>query len=294
MTMSSTSDKKTNFFFANCMKCEGIIRIPITIRPDSSVSCPHCKSQFDLIAFLDQIPEADVTEGNSSSTQVNSDSDSGEFKIETGAEQVNGKFVVPAQLAAGMRKRRRRRRRSSSSESAATEGSVPSPVTSPSSKPDPNRQLSEAEELKIARRENRAEREREKLKQQREAAAARVNAGQRNRSSRPRRQEAKRSPMMEAFKIIVGGLMAAPIAYLLLMWVFSRDPLGLVPQINNYAPILVPPRLEPQEEGSLPSAQSSETSPGDILSDSDSDSDFDSEFEDEEFESEFDHDPKIP
>ena len=40
-----------------------------------------------------------------------------------------------------------------------------------------------------------------------------------------------------------GGLLAAPIAYLLLMWVFSRAPLNLVPTISSYAPILVPEAL---------------------------------------------------
>ena len=292
MTITSMSEKTTNFFFANCMKCEGIIRIPITIRPDSSVSCPHCSSQFDLIDFLDQIPAADITEGGTGENQ--SDSDSGEFKIETesGAEKVNGKYVVPAQLAAGMRKRRRRRRRRSSSESAP-EGSVPSPTTT-STTTEPARQLSEAEELKIARREDRAQRERDKLKQQREAAAERENIRQRGGVSRRRRPAVKRNPVMEAFKIIIGGLLAAPIAYLLLMWVFSRDPLGLAPQINNYAPMLVPPIFEPQEDGLVPSAGSNEADPSDLLSDSDSDSDFGDEFKEKEYEDEFENDVEIP
>lgn len=320
MTMSPTSDKKTNYFFANCMKCEGIIRIPITIRPDSAVSCPHCSSKFDLIAFLDQIPEANISE--SAPTSSAALSDSGEFDVQTTSttETQDGKFVVPAQLAAGMRKNRRRRRkksssksssessssRSSSPESSASESSDSSSVesTAPrrsSATLDPNRQLSEAEELKLARRADRSQREREKIQQQREAAALREGAQARRAAAaaNPRRRSSstpKRSPVMEAFKIIIGGMLAAPIAYLLLMWGFSRDPLNLVPEISKYAPALIPPILEPQDEdGTLPSAMGAkeETDPRDLFAqpedDSESEEDPDAEFnfgieEDDDFD----------
>lgn len=269
MTMSPTSDKKSNFFFANCLQCEGIIRIPITIRPDSSVGCPHCKSQFDLYALLDHIPEVSVEEAAAADLSDSSE----EFQIDTAtsAEKQDGKFVVPPQLAAGMRKRRRRRRRSSESSSTDSQsgssssgsslnGHSTGASTSSSDSIDPNRQLSEAEELRLARREERAQKERDKIQQQREAAALRA-AGQHRRSGSSRRAEPKQSAVFEATKIIIGGMLAAPIAYLLLMWVFSRDPLGLVPTINSYAPVLVPEALildDEDDEGvaSVPQAES--------------------------------------
>lgn len=273
--MSSTSDKKSNFFFANCLQCEGIIRIPITIRPDSAVSCPHCNTQFDLIAYLDQIPEVSVSEGGSQELGSASVSDSDELQIDTdeGIEKQDGKYIVPPQIAAGMRKRRRRRRRSSSESSSQSTPSSKSSSSSSSGSSSSAAHLSEAEELEKERREERARRGREKLQQQREAAALRESAALQEGAQRSRRSGSSkrstpaRNPVLEAAKIIVGGLLAAPIAYLLLMWVFSRDPLSLRHAIHDYAPFLVPSKLSPDNGESLPSAVSAEDEdPTDILS----------------------------
>ena len=207
------------------MRCEGIIRIPIAIRGNSLISCPHCSTQFKLAEFADQIPQGEIVESENLNGTA---SDSGEFQIDTdGIAQQDGKFVVPPQLAAGIRKRRRRRRKRSS-ESSSSDTNTP-------------KQLSEAEELRTARKEERAQREREKI-QAGVSAAVVANPNVRSRSQR-KSSAPKRSPVFEAVKIIFGGLLAAPIAYLLLMWVFSRDPLNLVPTINSYAPILVPEAL---------------------------------------------------
>ena len=287
--MSSTSDKKSNFFFANCLQCEGIIRIPITIRPDSAVSCPHCKTQFDLVAYLDQIPEVSVSEGGSSDSGSGSgsDPDSSEFEIETddGIAKQDGKYVVPPQIAAGMRKRRRRRRRSSSESSSESSPSSPgssanSSSPSSSSPSSSAAQPSEAEELEKERREERARRGREKLQQQREAAALREGAashegarrsGRASSGSSKRPSTPARNPVMEAIKIIVGGLLAVPIAYLLLMWVFSRDPLSLRHTIHDFAPFLVPSKLIPQSDENLPLADTDDGDSSDIFLESDFD-----------------------
>jgi len=95
--------------------------------------------------------------------------------------------------------------------------------------------------------------------------------------------------MIEAIKILVGGLLAAPIAYLLLMWVFSRDPLGLVPTLNAVAPAIVPDKLNVSDQDDLPpSVNDDDNDSADLLSDSE----FESDFEDVEvFESD---DSEIP
>ncbi len=234
-SMTSTSDQKPEFLFANCEQCHGIIRIPITVRPDSSVSCPHCENQFQLSSVLDQqVPEIQMLDGSSPPTHNITVKD---VEIDTGTaiKQQDGKFVVPSQLAAGIKKRKRRRRKSSSERSAE-------PVSPANGS---TRQLSEADELRIARREDRTNRERDKLQQQRNASAARARGelpkGPARGSSR--RKSSKRSPVIEVFKIAVGGMLAIPIAYLLLMWMFSRDPLSLAPTIYDYAPGLVPGAL---------------------------------------------------
>ena len=111
--------------------------------------------------------------------------------------------------------------------------------------------LSEAEESRIERREERAKMEREKLEQQRKGAAQRQQtnkerdfSGGRRSSSSSKRRSSKKSPVLEALKIGIGGLLAIPIAYLLLMWVFSRDPLSLSKSIESFAPALVPPAFK--------------------------------------------------
>jgi len=238
--MSSASDKKSNFFFANCLHCEGIIRVPIKVRADSIVNCPHCDSRFQLTDFMDQIPEVQVNSGLEFNGNGALSTD--EFQIETasGTEQQDGKFVVPPQLAAGIKKRRRRRRRSSESAESATRA-------------DANQQISEAEEHRRNRRDERAQKEREKIQLQRENAAVTVDPHKR----RTRPAAPKRNPILEGIKILLGGLLAAPIAYLLLMWLFSKDPLGLSPTIYNYAPLLVPESLIFDDLESGPSIEGS-------------------------------------
>lgn len=257
--MSSTSDKKAKFFFANCLHCDGIIRIPIAIRPSSDVACPHCANRSKLVDLMDQIPEGEVVSGQGDPT--GSAATVIELEPDLATPQKNGKFIVPSQLAAGIKKRRRRRRRSSesgdesgrsssssssssssrSSDEQASRGSQ-SPLirastnntSTPSAKP-----LSEAEENRQARKEEQAQRRREEFQKKRESTAARSGpAPARTRSKRP--APAKRNPVLETVKIVIGGMFAAPIAYLLLLWIFSRDPLGIAPTIHSVAPLLVP------------------------------------------------------
>ena len=233
--MSSTSDRKSKHFFANCVSCDGIVRVPIAIRPNSDVNCPHCGARCEFGDLTDQIPEVQVIVDDDSSPES-------EFQIDESIEQQDGKFVVPPQLAAGIKKRRRRRRRSSSSSSssASSSSSPSSSASEPSQQATPvvaPKQLTEAEENKQHRKEERIERKREEFQQKRQSAA---NPAPR----RPRRPSSpKRNPVAEALRVAIGGALAAPIAYLLLMWVFSRDPLHLVPTINSFAPILVPDKL---------------------------------------------------
>lgn len=51
----------------------------------------------------------------------------------------------------------------------------------------------------------------------------------------------------EIVKIILGGLLAIPVAQLVLWWVFAADPLNLAERIYNVVPGIVPPALAPVE-----------------------------------------------
>lgn len=256
-TMTSTPDQKPDFLFANCEQCQGIVRIPITVRPESSVSCPHCNQQFKLANVLaQQVPEVQLIDGLPESLTSAASVEEPEFN--KGTEKQDGKFIVPPQLAAGIRKRRRRRR-SSSEKSSSSRAQASTPPSGTSSN-HTDRPLSEAEESKIARREEHARQKRDKLEQQRKAAAKRQAAAEQghdpnqrressgSRESSSSRQSSKRSPVVEALKIAVGGMVAIPIAYLLLMWVFSRDPLSLKDSIGAVAPSLLPPAFKFEDE----------------------------------------------
>ena len=44
-------------------------------------------------------------------------------------------------------------------------------------------------------------------------------------------------------KVVIGGVLAIPIAYLLVFWVFKQDPLNVGPTLGNVVPFLVPAEL---------------------------------------------------
>ena len=49
--------------------------------------------------------------------------------------------------------------------------------------------------------------------------------------------------MGELWRIVLGGLLALPIAQLILWWGFAVDPLGLGPKVYPYAPAVVPAKV---------------------------------------------------
>jgi hypothetical protein len=234
--MNSSSEQQSDFLFGNCPQCKGMIRFPTTARPNSSVSCPHCDAAFPLSAGLDQqVPEVKFLDVAAEDLQFEAPAEKvGEIQIDTGdAEKVRDKFVVPPQLAAGIRKRRRRRSRSSSGGASSSSGG------GSSSGGNGLTAGSEAEESQIQRRQERAERDRKEAQEKRALAAARQGSS--------RVKPAPKNPAVEYVKIAVGAFMAIPIAYLLLMWVFSRDPLSLAPTIHGVIPAAVPPVMRPDD-----------------------------------------------
>ena len=82
-------------------------------------------------------------------------------------------------------------------------------------------------------------------------------SGRSSSSSSSRKQAARpqTKPAFEVVKVLIGGALAIPIAYLLVLWVFSQDPLDVGPSISNVAPFVVPqkfrggPEIEIEEPG---------------------------------------------
>lgn len=236
MAIMNSSDQKSEFLFGNCPQCEGIVRIPSKARHDSYASCPHCDVTFQVSSCLSlQVPEVKFVNGTVPQTPVAVAAvpTTNDLEIDTeSGEKPKTKFVVPPQLAAGIKKRKRRRSRSSGSSSSSRVAGT------------------EAEESRNQRRIERAEQERIELKQKRELAK---KAQKSRRSSSSRHSSSgtgNDSGQYEILKIAIGGMLAIPIAYLLLMWGFSRDPFSLAPTINSVMPSLVPSAMAPQDEPS--------------------------------------------
>ncbi len=64
-------------------------------------------------------------------------------------------------------------------------------------------------------------------------------------SEKRRKEKFKPNSRKDLLKIIVGGLLALPVAQLILWWMFTQDPLALAPTVHKYAPVLVPAKLSP-------------------------------------------------
>ena len=53
-------------------------------------------------------------------------------------------------------------------------------------------------------------------------------------------------------KVGLGGLMAAPLAQLILWWAFSKDPVKLGPKVSPYVPWVVPKSLRGSGRSQVP------------------------------------------
>jgi hypothetical protein len=75
-----------------------------------------------------------------------------------------------------------------------------------------------------------------------EAAAPQKSGGS---ASRPRPKKKSKNPMFEMVKVILGGLIALPLAQLILWWAVpgGRDPVNIGPSISKLAPFIVPEKF---------------------------------------------------
>ena len=70
-----------------------------------------------------------------------------------------------------------------------------------------------------------------------------VNQSHRSTRHRDRRAEeddSEPNSVVVFLKVLAGGALALPIAYLIVMWVFSRDPLGIAERLGETVPFVVP------------------------------------------------------
>lgn len=209
--MEETHDQADSIIIGNCLSCQGLVRVPVRTSAKSRVRCPHCSESYWLWEVLDQsVPELEVvSELNVESSVAYVDQGVvGEFECESSEEPQ--KFVVPSQLVDGAKRSRRRRR--------SGETSSPDIFIEPISVDETN------------------------VKSSRSRSGRRPSDSREVGSSQVQRRyiRSKRNNVFEFLKIAMGGVLAIPIAYLIVFWVFQKDPLNLGPGISSVAPFAVP------------------------------------------------------
>lgn len=226
--MDTTQSSSDSIIIGNCLSCKGLVRIPATADAKSTVRCPHCSESFRLQQILvESIPELElVTEEPEPELiprvdQVSIDRSNRE------QDKPRQKFVVPTQLSQGAKRKRNRRRRSESSSGKHRGG------TDPGIPEGRSRHESQKVVPEIGRGEGPSA---VRTTHSPDARTSRSSKGHRSKRQNP-------SSIKEMFKILFGALLAFPIAYLLIMWVFRTDPLLIGPSIGNVAPFAVPAEL---------------------------------------------------
>ena len=267
----------------NCIACSGLVRVSTTASANADVRCPHCQETFPLIRLLESAaPEVEVVEPQAPPVKKQTQKLYIDQTTET-TKDAAGKFVVPSQLAKGARRRKSSRSRSDGSRSRSSSSSSETERSSrhrsdsrshgdarPSSrrKPSPQEQLDERVDetsRKTRHPENESrnapppgieslDREPEPLVQPRGSSDHSELPLSSHRSTRHRdaraaeAHNAQSNPAADFFKMLVGACLALPIAYLIVMWVFSQDPLGIGRGLGEKLPFLVPTALRADAE----------------------------------------------
>jgi hypothetical protein len=204
---SSSREQSDSLILGNCVSCQELVRVPARAPAESMVRCPHCSEAFRLSQILDQaVPELEIVDASKNDQPVLPSVDPEVIK----EREV---FVVPPQLSKGA-KRSGRRRRSRSTPVSSGSGDSPE---------------------RLARKSSRHS----KGKPSRSSSSHSHSSA----SQSSRLPTVARNPTMEIVKVIVGGILAIPIAYLLVLWIFGQDPLNVVPKVENVAPYMVPASL---------------------------------------------------
>ena len=186
----------------NCLSCQGLVRVPVKSSADSKVRCPHCSNEYRLSEILDEsVPALEIIDDAQQPVAIAPVIEEPEpFQKEV--------FVVPPQLSDGAKRKRRKRKDQSEGGSDSRRAAAGRPSS----------------------REERRSRKRSRSNSKPESRSR----GQKRTSKSPR------NPTIEFIKVVVGGLMAIPIAYAIVLWAFNKDPLNVGPQISEYVPIVIP------------------------------------------------------
>jgi hypothetical protein len=212
MTKSSVGQ-----IITQCPKCASLVYLPSVVSTRTMLRCPKCQNQYTLESILpSDVPELQIVTGN----------ETAEPRLDSQGEvesiPVSTKFEVPSILRYGSR-----RRRSSGDES----------IENVSSEQFPANETSEVESPKVS--------------DQTVTEAPSISRSHRvRRSSRHHHHEFDGRPngTLEMVKVVIGAVMALPVAQLVIWWGLGLDPLGIGPSVGRIVPPLVPRAIRASAE----------------------------------------------
>ena len=287
---SGQSPSSNSIIVGNCISCEGLVRVSAKTKANADVRCPHCQQTFPLLRLLESaVPEVEIvgSETSPAVTAVEKPGDNAGLYIDKTSEvnkDAAGKFVVPSQLSKGAR------RRKSSRSGRSRSGSRSSSRRSESDSYRDNRSDSDyrndggtttQEAYKDTSLNgsslNGSDRTYESSDSSDNSSYRDEDRNDSHRSTRHRdRREAEAddsepNPAVTVLKVFAGAALALPIAYLIVMWVFARDPLGIGQQLGEKMPFIVPSSLRADTQ-EVEDSSSDDDNIGFNADDSDSDS----------------------
>ncbi|MEQ1905595.1 MAG: hypothetical protein ABL888_15505 [Pirellulaceae bacterium] len=211
MTKSSVGQ-----IITQCPKCASLVYLPTVVSTRTMLRCPKCQNQYTLETILpSDVPELQIVTGNET-VEPRLDSQG-----EVESIPVSTKFEVPSILRYGSR-----RRRSSGDESTenGTSEQVPANETSEVESPIVSEHsVTEAPSISRSHRGRRSSRHHHEF------------------DGRP-------NGTLEMVKVVIGAVMALPVAQLVIWWGLGLDPLGIGPSVGRIVPPLVPRAIRASTE----------------------------------------------
>ncbi len=233
---------------ATCPRCQDEVTIPQGAGEESRVACPLCREEFLLIEVMQELPPALILLD-------------GPVATETSNEDAANEDAANEDAA---------------NEDAADEDAADEDAADDSATETVKIEISEAEpgDEVDSTGTSESESDDESDSEDSSEAVGSFNFGDSvespatgSSSIRPIRVASRKSenPMWTMIKVVLGGMLAIPLAQLILWWLpgsWSRDPMKMGPKASQYAPFLVPKQYHDSKDGKSQSRVLDEVAPG--------------------------------
>lgn len=193
-----------------CPQCGHFVRLPVLVSMSAHVRCPLCHHSYALRSVLPiDIPELELMVQGEWSGKSDSFPDLAARSASSNSSErpipVADRLSIPEVLQRGTKRRGHRR---------------------------PQRELGDAAGSHVA-----------SLDPQEMADISPTDRRDYPRRPVGRRRKATSSSSLELVKVMVGGLLALPVAQLIIWWALGLDPFRMGPAVGRYVPFIVPSRL---------------------------------------------------